>query len=283
MSSGRRLGDRGRGPTAGTRTCPAFARSLRGCARLLLERHHDPSSTSRMPQLRPGGVEHRDGGHRRWRRLASASMSSRRSKSVRLSPLTARNISSAATKSRPATQGPRAAEQHGLVAEPHDRGPPPLRARCAAPARARWCRLTRTSSTPAFAEVVEPDVEQRPTPHLDQALGHVVGERAQPRPEPRRQQEGLHPSASRTTPRDRIVASASARTASSPGIPSSQSAYSATDSAGVRVGAHPSCSRAAMSETDVAGVAEPVLARDPARLVGPVVARGRSRRTRCVV
>ena len=54
--------------------------------------------------------------------------------------------------------------------------------------------------------------------------------------------------ACRTTPSSRIRASASARTSSRPGIPRSQAAYSATESAGVRIGAQPSCLRASMSE-----------------------------------
>src|SRR6516165_1960106 len=97
-------------------------------------------------------------------------------------------------------------------------------------------------------EGVEPDIEHWPVIDDQHALWGGVGDRPQPSAETGREEEGLHASILRTTPSARILALASASTPSRPSSFSSHAAYSATDSAGVRRGSHPSARRALMSE-----------------------------------
>src|SRR5262245_11986269 len=98
------------------------------------------------------------------------------------------------------------------------------------------------------AELVEPDVEQGPTVDDQHALRGCIGDRPQAAADTRGEQEGLHASAFRTTPRARIRAFAPASTPSRPSMPSSQAAYAATDSTGVCRGSHPSARSAPMSD-----------------------------------
>src|ERR1700722_240384 len=101
---------------------------------------------------------------------------------------------------------------------------------------------------PRAGEGVEPNVKEGAIADRYQALWRRVGDGPQPGSCSRRQQKGLHLAAFRTTPSARIRALASARTPSSPPIPSSQDAYAATESAGVRLGSQPSFRKALMSD-----------------------------------
>ena len=73
-------------------------------------------------------------------------------------------------------------------------------------------------------ERIEPDVEQGPVADDQHALRGGVGDRPQAAADSRGEEEGLHASAFRTTPRARIRAFASASTPSRPSMPSSQAA-----------------------------------------------------------
>ncbi len=227
----RRWPDRSAGPPASPRSRPPGRRRPRRCRTRRAGGRGTPSASRSRPPTR-------------W-----ASTSTRRSKSVRLSALTTQEHVLVRDEVPVGAQSAGAAEQLRLVAEAHDRGRRSARPRAPRPRSARWCVLTSTSSTPAFGERVEPDVEHRPAADLDQALGRRVGDRAQPGAQPGREQEGLHAPAFRTTPSARICASASASTSSSPGM-SLEPLRVLRDRLRRRTASapSPSCLRASMSE-----------------------------------
>ena len=261
---------------AGRRRCPALARSLRGSAGFSSNPTTRPSCTSTMPHCgRVGGAEQRQRGDRRAR-------------AVRVDRAPQVEVGQVVGVDR---------QEHVLVGDE-------VAVRAHRPGAAEQLRLLATCThggptrRPVGShdgrQVVQVDqhlVDARPRPahparcraaadpaDPDHALGRRVGDRPQPGAEPGGQQERLHRdrAAAGRRPSDRIFASASARTASSPGMPASHAAYSATDSSGRALRRPAELLERVDVGDDVPGVAEPVLAADP-----PGQRRSRSGGARC--
>src|SRR4051794_7452092 len=135
---------------AGSKTYrPALARSLVGCTGFSTKPAIRPPATSTIPQADGSGA-------RKTLIVATAplsrcaSTSTRRSASVRLSALTARNASSPATKSRFTRSVPALPSSTGSW-ESRTIGGPERASTWARTRPARWWVLTSTSSTPAAA------------------------------------------------------------------------------------------------------------------------------------
>ena len=98
-----------------------------------------------------------------------ASMSTPRSKSVRLSALIARNMSSPATKSRLARKVPALPSSSGSYDQVHGRWPDP-RGDVRPHLVGQMVRVHQHLVDAGLGQRVQPDVEQRPTTDRHQAL-----------------------------------------------------------------------------------------------------------------
>ena len=114
-----------------------------------------------------------------------------RSKSVRLSALIARNMSSPATKSRLARRVPALPSSSGSTTR-RTAGGPTRAATCASHLVGQVVRVQQHLADAGLGQRVQPDVEHRPATDCQQALRRAVGDRPQPGPEARGEQERLH-------------------------------------------------------------------------------------------
>ena len=128
---------------------PAFARSLRGAAGFSSNDVTTPPWTSRMPQASGLGAWNTAMAACAEGAASSAATSRRRSKSVRSSPLTARNTSSDADEPSAGERGCRRFRAGWARSSSAPAACPGALPGATRTCSGMWCRLTRTSSTPA--------------------------------------------------------------------------------------------------------------------------------------